>query len=329
VTPPPFPAEQQPEQPQQQQYQPQYQPQPAQPQQSQQHQPAHQQPTQQPPPAQQPPAQQQQLPPPPISPPTPAVVPEQRSRAPLALIIGAVVLLLAGAAGFVGWKLMQGRTTTPSPAGKTGGGPVPANTARAQPSEAPTSTPAPTPVAAAAQLTLNYSLTVLRMRDGKPYREPFESTGREIFEGGWRFRMNFSTPKPGYLYLVNEGRNASGALGYTVLYPLVGNAHLNAGQRVTLPPEPDYNFFTGEPGTEKIWVVWSEQPVAEMEALKQFANPTDEGEVNDLAQVTKLREFFAAHASPPAEVIEDKANKQTTVRAAGPMLVHLAELEHH
>jgi hypothetical protein len=167
------------------------------------------------------------------------------------------------------------------------------------------------------------------MRDGKEYREPFESTGREIFEGGWSFRMNLSTPRPGYLYLVNEGRNAGGALGYTVLYPTVGDARLDAGQRVQLPSGRDSFFFTGEPGTEKIWVVWSEQPVAEMEALKQFANPTDEGEVNDPAQVANLREFFAAHASPPAEVIEDKANKQTTVRAAGAVLVHLAELEHH
>ena len=275
----------------------------------------------QPQPTQQQPAQQQRLSPPPVSSSPPAEVSEQRRRSPVALIVAAVVLLLVGAAGFVGWRMMQGRTANVADGGTGAGGAGPANAATAQPSGAP----AP----AAEPLTLNYSLTVQRMRDGKEYREPFESTGREIFEGGWSFRMNLSTPKPGYLYLVNEGRNESGALGYTVLHPIVGDAHLDAGQRVQLPSGKDYFFFTGEPGTEKIWVVWSEQPVAEMEALKQFANPTDQGEVGDPTQVTNLRAFFAAHASPPAEVIEDKTNKQTTVRAAGQILVHLAELEHH
>ena len=253
----------------------------------------------------------------------PAEVSKPRRLAPVALIVGAVVLLLVGAAGFVGWRMMQGGTP-PAPAREAGAaGAGPANVATAQLGEAPPTAAAPE------RLTLNYSLTVQRMRDGKEYREPFESTGREIFEGGWSFRMYLSTPRPGYLYLVNEGRNESGALGYTVLYPTVGDARLDAGQRVQLPGAKDFFFFTGEPGTEKIWVVWSEQPVAEMEALKQFANPTDQGEVGDPAQVANLREFFAAHASPPAEVVEDKANKQTTVRAAGTMLVHLAELEHH
>ena len=164
------------------------------------------------------------------------------------------------------------------------------------------------------------------MRDGRS-TGPFESTGREIFEGGWSFRVNLSTPKPATSTSSTRATRRRARLH--VLYPTVGDAHIDAGQRVQLPSGRDFFFFTGEPGAEKIWVVWSEQPVAEMEALKQFANPTDQGEVGDPAQVTNLREFFAAHASPPAEVIEDKANKQTTVRAAGPVLVHLAELEHH
>ena len=33
--------------------------------------------------------------------------------------------------------------------------------------------------------SLNYSLTVQKMRDGKPYQDEFESSGQEIFENGW------------------------------------------------------------------------------------------------------------------------------------------------
>src|SRR5262249_44729187 len=36
---------------------------------------------------------------------------------------------------------------------------------------------------------LTYSLTVQKMRDGKPFQNEFESSGQEIFENGWKFRL--------------------------------------------------------------------------------------------------------------------------------------------
>src|SRR5205807_1149876 len=55
-----------------------------------------------------------------------------------------------------------------------------------------------------ASRSLNYSLTVQKMRDGKPYQDEFESSGQEIFENAWKFRMNLSSPQDGYLYLINQ-----------------------------------------------------------------------------------------------------------------------------
>ena len=209
------------------------------------------------------------------------------------------------------------------PAGETGAvGTVPANVAPAQPSEAAALAPE--------KLTLNYSLTVQRMRGGREYKEPFESTGREIFEGGWRFRINLSTPKPGYLYLINEGRKASGALGYTVLYLTAGDARLDARPARAAPQRKGLLLHSrASRARRRFGSSGRSSPSRRWRRSSSSLIKTDQGEVKDATQVANLREFFAAHASPPAEVIEDKANKQTTVRAAGTMLVHLAELEHH
>ncbi len=62
-----------------------------------------------------------------------------------------------------------------------------------------------TPGPAETERDLSYMLTVQKMRGGRPYQEPFESSGQEIFENGWKFRMNINSPQTGYLYLLNEG----------------------------------------------------------------------------------------------------------------------------
>ena len=67
--------------------------------------------------------------------------------------------------------------------------------------------------------SLAYSLTVQKMRDGKPYQGEFQSSGQEIFENGWKFRMNLTSPQEGYVYLLNEGPAEGGVATYNVLFP--------------------------------------------------------------------------------------------------------------
>ena len=69
------------------------------------------------------------------------------------------------------------------------------------------------------QRSLAYSLTVQKMRDGKPYKEPFESSGQEIFENGYKFRLNVSSPQAGYLYVFNEGAPEKDNTNFTIIYP--------------------------------------------------------------------------------------------------------------
>jgi serine/threonine protein kinase len=177
--------------------------------------------------------------------------------------------------------------------------------------------------------SLAYSLTVQKMRDGKPYQDEFESSGQEIFENGWKFRMNLTSPHEGYLYLLNEGPAAGDSTTYNVLFPEAktnnGSPHVIVDQKL----QTAWMRFDEHQGTEKFWLVWSASPVKELEAVTDSVNEKDQGEIKDARQVRAVRDFLQQHSSPKPEVTKDSAKKQTTVKGKGDVLVNYIELEHH
>jgi len=179
------------------------------------------------------------------------------------------------------------------------------------------------------QQTLAYSLTVQKMRDGKPYQNEFESSGQEIFENGWKFRMNLNSPNEGYLYLLNEGPADEDAVSYNMLFPEAktnnGSPRVTADQKV----QTAWMRFDDHQGTEKFWIVYSGAPVKELEAVTDKVNDRDQGAITDPAQARALRDFLQKHSTAKPEVTKDSAKKQTTVEVKGDLLVNFIELEHH
>jgi serine/threonine protein kinase len=177
--------------------------------------------------------------------------------------------------------------------------------------------------------SLNYSLTVQKMRAGKPYQDTFESSGQEIFENGWKFRMNLSSPQEGYLYLLNEGPAAGDATTYNVLFPEAktnkGSSRVPAEQKL----QTAWMRFDEHQGTEKFWLVWSASPVKELDAATDSVDEKDQGEIKDSAQARAVRDFLAKHSSPKPDVAKDSAKMQTTVKGRGDVLVNFIELAHH
>ncbi len=177
--------------------------------------------------------------------------------------------------------------------------------------------------------SLNYSLTVQKMRDGKPYQDTFESSGQEIFENGWKFRLNLSSPQEGYLYLLNEGPAAGDATTYNVLFPEAktnnSSPRVSAEQRL----QTAWMRFDEHQGTEKFWLVWSASPVKELDAAADSVNEKDQGEIKDSAQARAVRDFLAKHSSPKPDVAKDSAKMRTTVKGKGDVLVNFIELAHH
>jgi hypothetical protein len=167
------------------------------------------------------------------------------------------------------------------------------------------------------------------MRNGRPYQESFESSGQEIFESGWKFRMNVSSPQSGHLYLLNEGFAEGEKVTYNILFPTPstnsGSAQLTANEKI----QTGWMVFDQNQGTEKFWMVWAAEEVPELEAVKGAVNPRDKGEVTDSDQANAIKQFLDNHSSTKPEVQKDRDKKQSEVKAKGEVLVHLVELEHH
>ena len=177
--------------------------------------------------------------------------------------------------------------------------------------------------------SLTYSLTVQKMRDGKPFQIEFESSGQEIFENGWKFRLNLDSQQDGYLYLLNEGPASANSSTYNVLFPESktnsGSPQVTAGRKL----QTDWMRFDEQQGTEKFWIIWSASPVKELEAVTEAVNDRDLGEIKDAAKAKAVRDFLNQHATPKPEVTKDSAKKQSVIKGKGDLLVNAIELEHH
>jgi serine/threonine protein kinase len=184
------------------------------------------------------------------------------------------------------------------------------------------------PATQAPERQISYSLTVQKMRDGREYEEPFEATGQEIFESGWKFKLNLNSPQSGYLYLLNESPTSEGAIRYTLLFPFPsinnGSAQTSANQQIQTGW---YNLIERK-GTERLWLVWAAQAVRELEAVKGVVNPRDMGVISSAAELNEVRELLNKHAQSKPEVKIDKLGRRTEVTSRGDLLLHLFELEH-
>jgi serine/threonine protein kinase len=200
----------------------------------------------------------------------------------------------------------------------------PASNQQSQPQETASTVPLP-------ERSLVYSLLVQKMRDGKPYQEPFESSGQEIFENGYKFRLNVSCSQPGYLFLINQGppgKSNNDAPNFTMLYPTPikngGSAQLIANE----PMQTNWNMFSGEAGDEQFWIVWATEPVAEIESAKETAFNNAKGALSNIRQAQEVREFLAKYAAQKVETAKDEVKRLTIIKGTGAILVDLVKLAH-
>lgn len=189
--------------------------------------------------------------------------------------------------------------------------------------------PASTPVAGP-ERRLTYWLTVQKFREGK-YKDPYRVAGEINFEAGDQVRVNVQTPEAGHLYIVNEGpRGGETVPEFNFLFPSPtankGSSLLAADQQIQIPEASWYRFDTQE-GVERLWLIFSEDAVPELESVKQFANKQAGGLIADMTKNKLVHDFLTAHSAVKPEV--DKGDTLTTLKASGKLLVYPVRLEHH
>jgi hypothetical protein len=174
---------------------------------------------------------------------------------------------------------------------------------------------------------------VQKYRDGKPFEKPFRLRDDINFEKDYRLRLNINSPQNGRLYLLNEGPVEGNQIPtFNVMFPTTstnnGSALVTQNQQIQIPEQSWFNF-DGQEGTEKIWLVWAEKDVTELEAVKGFANPRDRGVISSPGLRSAINEFLKVHSTSKPTVTRDEDKKETVVKADGEILVHVIKLEHH
>jgi hypothetical protein len=185
--------------------------------------------------------------------------------------------------------------------------------------------------AVAEERTLTYWITVQRFRSKKPYKEAFNLSGEMIFEADYQIRMNFRSPQSGHLYVLSEGPPAASAqTQFVALFPSSsankGSSLLPSDQVVQIP-EKTWFQFDKEEGTEKLWLVFSADALAELEGLREFAGDRTGGLITDPARNQAVQNFLTTNSAPKIDA--EKGADVTTVKSPGKLLVYPVKLEHH
>ncbi len=113
---------------------------------------------------------------------------------------------------------------------------------------------------------LSYAIEAQQMAGGKPVGSAYFASPSDTFQAGWRFRLRIQPASAGFVYVVNKGPDKTGAERFWILDHLPAPA----------PKQPVltrwYNFDEN-PGTERLWLLWSPQPVRPIEdALRDSAD---------------------------------------------------------
>lgn len=179
------------------------------------------------------------------------------------------------------------------------------------------------PAMMAPERSLTYWLTVQRMYDGKPLGQPFQATGRDYFHTGDKFSLSIATSEPGALYLINQGRDASGAAEWNILFPTKLN---NSGVAKLSPQQTiktgDYRFV-GSTGVETIWVIWTTQSNPLLDSVIRDA--LDDGVIKTPAS---LEDFIQQNQSRSAEISYDEGTSRALLKGRGEILVRRLDLSH-
>jgi hypothetical protein len=94
-------------------------------------------------------------------------------------------------------------------------------------------------------------------------------------------------------------------------------------------PEQSWFKFDAEQGTETLWLIWSETPVAELEATRRFANATDRGVISDASLNRSLNRFLSEPAADKLQIEKAAAPPQTILRSHASLITHAIKLAHN
>ncbi len=172
----------------------------------------------------------------------------------------------------------------------------------------------------------SYYLMVQKMRNKKPFEAPYQSSGQETVETGYRFTLYFQTDADGYLYVFNEGKDDQGNM-FRINYPVPSRNNGSSTVRAGQATETSGITFDGARGTEGFWIIWSKARRDDLENVASAAFIT--GGIVDNAYKPLLKNYLDRYEElKPEPPTKDTPNQRMMIQAHGDLIVHRFELEH-
>lgn len=199
----------------------------------------------------------------------------------------------------------------------------------------PTTSSQTTPTTATtATRNLSYSLRVLAK--SAPNEPPKQFNQEIVFTPGDQLCFVFNSTQNGFLYLINEGpKPQDGLPSYNAIFPApeisAANAPtINAGQSRSVPDGGPANWLVvdKEKGTETFWLVWSERPIPELEAVRKWISPEHGGEIKDKTQITAVQQFLSQQYPTTKPTVELDENQKNLRGGKDGVLIYPIKLEH-
>jgi hypothetical protein len=168
---------------------------------------------------------------------------------------------------------------------------------------------------------LSYSLIVEPRNTG----ETFDSDGRERFRPGDKFKISVLSESDGYVFVFSESPDQAGSPEY---YALLPTPQVNDGSTMTWAGQTlvsARNTFHGGPATERLWIIWSREPLDVVERSVRIS--TANGVVaGDYAE--KLNDFLRTYGSNKPIIEVDAQAHVSVLRSKGNLIVHPLALKH-
>ena len=175
--------------------------------------------------------------------------------------------------------------------------------------------------------SLSYSLLVQKMRDGKEFQEPFESSGQEIFENGYKFQMRFTPSENGFFYIFAEGLDDKNEKTFNIIFPTPdkngGKPEVTANRQY----ETSWNQFSGTAGTENFWIIFNKNlpDIAERSREDAFRN---QGKLTDKSLTGDLKNYLENGQKDKPNISKDAVKSLSKIEFANDEVIFLLQLEH-
>jgi len=153
-----------------------------------------------------------------------------------------------------------------------------------------------------------------------------------VFPPGYRVKLKFSTVQDGFLYLLNEGPATNATQVWTWLFPQPdfqsGSAAIRASSSIIVPPGNGQYFIMDKLlGKEKVYLIWSDRAVPELEQVKSsvFLVLGKSGGLLLPAEAAIAHHVVQANSS---QVDLAEKDGETMISGKGPIIVKMIILEH-